>query len=118
MPSTCEKPWATSLAFFYLSDLMSKTHLQPMVLRPFGKSVSLKTLCRQSASSSSLQAVFYFSCIAFGKHIRSLKCHSQTLETSGIFPLAGADETAALSSRKLMRPAPPSCIILVMLLEL
>jgi hypothetical protein len=58
-----------------------------------------------------LQAIFYFSCAAFDKRIRSLKCHSQTLVTSGIFPLAGADETAALSI-KLMRPAPPSCDIL------
>jgi hypothetical protein len=108
MPSTCEKPWATSLAFLRPSDLMLKTHLQPMVLRPFGKSVSLKILHQQSASSSSLQAIFYSSCAAFGKRIRSLKCHSRTLVTSGIFPLASADETAALS-RKFVRLAPPSC---------
>jgi hypothetical protein len=111
MPSTCEKPWATSLAFLQPSDLMSKTHLQPMVLRPFGKLVSLKTLHQWSASSSSLQAIFHSSCAAFGKRIRSLKCHSRTLETSGIIPLADADETAALS-RKFVRPAPPSCTIL------
>jgi hypothetical protein len=39
------------------------------------------------------------------------------LETLGIFPLAGADETAALS-RKLMRLAPPSCDILAIFIAL
>ena len=48
-------PWKVSSC---LSDLMSKTHLQPMVLQPFGKSVSLKTLCWWSASSSSLQVLW------------------------------------------------------------
>jgi hypothetical protein len=41
-----------------------------MVLRPKGRSVSLKMLCQRSASSSSLQAIFHFSCVAFGKCIQ------------------------------------------------
>ena len=90
---------------------MSKTHLHLMVLQPLGRSVSLKTLHQWSASSSSLQAVFHSFCTAFGKCIRSLYCHSLTLETLGIFSLASVYETAALG-RKLMRSAPPSCAIL------
>jgi hypothetical protein len=53
MPSTCKKPWATGLAFLQLSDLMLKTHLQPMVLWPFDKSVSLRR-CADGVLQASL----------------------------------------------------------------
>src|SRR5277367_1567814 len=111
MPSTCEKPWATSLAFLRPSDLTSKTHLHPIDLRPLGRSVSLKTLHFWSASSSSRQAVFHSFRAASGRRIKSLKCQSRTFLTLGSFPLATVDETAALK-RKSMSSLPPSCNIL------
>src|SRR6201996_6593615 len=83
MPSTCEKPLATSLAFLRPSDFRSNTQRFLMTLRPAGGSTSSKTLRLRRDSNSSRHACFHSFCEALGILRMSLKVHSRIFAVSG-----------------------------------
>src|SRR6266851_10486457 len=89
MPSTWEKPLATSLAFLWPSDFRSNTYWFFITLRPLGGSTSSKTLrlCRESNSSQ--HTCFHSFCASLGIFIMSLKVHSRTLAVSGVSKSGG-----------------------------
>src|SRR6266702_1000416 len=105
MPSTLEKPLATSLAFLRPSDFKSNTHRFLMTFLPFGGSTSSKTLHLQRELSSSLHAVRHSSCVSLGIFRMSLKVHSRILEVSGD---SRSTSGTALASRRSRNLTPPS----------
>jgi hypothetical protein len=68
MPSTWEKPLATSLAFLQPSDFRSNTHLFLITLRPLGGSTSSKTLCLHRESNSLRVTIFRYFSFLFPSH--------------------------------------------------
>ena len=106
IPSFCEKPLATSQAFFRPSDFMSKTQQFLTTFLPFSKSVSSKTRRSRRDSNSSWHVAFHSSFCTLGSCRISRKCHSLSREVAGSDLSCSSSGDIAFASRKLMTVLP------------